>query len=102
MRRPPIERRRLRRRVSRVAEDALMARHREWMKSDRARSAYAKRSQTAEFPNAWLKERCGLRKFRVKGLRKARAELLWALLAYNVAVWTRLAWRRQQQCAAAA
>ena len=28
----------------------------------------------AEFPNAWLKERMGVRKFRVRGLRKARAE----------------------------
>ena len=35
----------------------------------------------------------GLRKFRGKGLHKARSELLWALLAYNVKHWIRLVWR---------
>lgn len=79
--------------VSRAAEDAVMKRHRKWMESERARAAYRRRSETAEFPNAWLKERFGVRKFRVRGLRKARAELLWAMLAYNVKQWVRLAWR---------
>lgn len=79
--------------VSRGAEDELMARHREWMQSERARAAYRRRSEVAEFPHAWLKERLGVRKFRVRGLRKARAELLWALLAYNVRQWVRLVWR---------
>ena len=58
----------------------------------RAKEAYRRRSEVAEFPNAWLKERFGVRKFRVRGLRKARSELLWAMLAYNVRVWIRLAW----------
>ena len=48
----------------------------------------------AEFPNACLKERMRLRKFRLRGLRKARSELLWAVLAYNVGHWIRLVWRR--------
>ena len=56
----------------------------------------------AEFPNAWLKERMGARKFRVRGLRKARAELLWTLLAYNIAQWIRLAWKPAARVAAAA
>jgi len=50
-------------------------------------------TERAEFPNAWLKERFGVRKFRVRGLRKARSELLWAMMAYNVRVWIRLAWK---------
>ena len=79
--------------LSRAAEDELMARHREWMQSERARELYRRRSEIAEFPHAWLKERFGVRKFRVRGLRKARAELLWALLAYNVQQWVRLVWR---------
>ena len=41
----------------------------------------------------WLKERFGVRKFRVRGLLKARAELLWATLAYSVAQWVRLVCR---------
>lgn len=71
------------------------------MESERAKEAYRRRSQVAEFPNAWLKERMGVRKFRVRGLRKARAELLWALLAYNIAQWIRLAWKPAARAAAA-
>ncbi len=63
------------------------------MGTERAKAAYRRRSETAEFPNAWLKQRLGVRKFRVKGLRKARSELLWAMPAYNVQQWIRLAWR---------
>ena len=53
--------------LSRSQEHAVMAKHRRWMESERAREAYRKRSATAEFPNAWLKERFGVRKFRVRG-----------------------------------
>ncbi len=53
-------------------------------------------SEVAEFPNAWLKERFGVRKFRVRGLRKARSELLWAMLAYNVRAWIRLVWQQPE------
>lgn len=88
--------------LSRGEEDALLARHRQWMESERAKAAYRRRSEVAEFPNAWLKERMGVRKFRVRGLRKARAELLWALLAYNIAQWIRLAWKPTARVAAAA
>ena len=88
--------------LSRGEEDALLERHRSWMESERAKAAYRRRSEVAEFPNAWLKERMGVRKFRVRGLKKARAELLWALLAYNIAQWIRLAWKPAARAAAAA
>ena len=88
--------------LSRAEEDALLARHRNWMETERAKAAYRRRSEVAEFPNAWGKERLGVRKFRVRGLRKARAELLWALLAYNIAQWIRLAWKPAARAAAAA
>lgn len=83
--------------VSRADEDAVLARHRVWMQTERAKAAYRRRSEVAEFPNAWLKERFGLRKFRLRGLRKARTELLWAVLAYNVRHWMRLVWRGPAQ-----
>lgn len=87
--------------VSRATEqDAVLARHRAWMETERARTAYRRRSEVAEFPNAWLKERSGLRKFRLRGLRKARLELLWAVLAYNVRQWMRLTWRGPTPCLA--
>ena len=82
----------------RTEEDGLMARHREWMETERAKAAYRRRAEVAEFPNAWLKERFGVRKFRVRGLRKARSELMWAMLAYNVRVWIRLAWKPEGEC----
>ena len=31
----------------------------------------------AEFVNAWLKEKLGLRRFHVRGLAKVRAEAMW-------------------------
>ncbi len=88
--------------LSRSEENAVMAKHRRWMESERGRAAYRKRSETAEFPNAWLKERLGVLKFRVRGLRKARSELLWGVLAYNIAAWIRLVWRRGPECGLAA
>jgi len=80
--------------VSRATEDPVMAAHRKWMDSEEAQAAYRRRAEVAEFPNACLKERMGLRKFRLRGLNKARLELLWAVLAYNVQHWIRLVWRR--------
>jgi len=79
--------------VSRATEDALRERHRAWMESERGREAYARRAETAEFPNARIKERMRLRKFRLRGRAKALTELLWAATAYNVWQWIRLLWR---------
>jgi hypothetical protein len=53
----------------------------------------------AEFPNAWIKEKMGLRKFRLRGKSKASTEALWASLTYNVMQWIRLAWRPAQAAA---
>lgn len=47
----------------------------------------------AEFPNAWIKEKLGLRQFRLRGLVKVRLEVLWAALTYNIQQWVRLSWR---------
>lgn len=56
-------------------------------------TALRQRSAVAEFVNAWLKEKLGLRRFRVRGLAKVRSEALWAALTYNVLQWIRLRWR---------
>jgi len=56
-------------------------------------AALRQRSAVAEFVNAWLKEKLGLRRFRVRGLAKVRAEAMWAALTYNVQQWIRLRWR---------
>jgi transposase len=56
-------------------------------------AALRQRSAVAEFVNAWLKEKLGLRRFHVRGLAKVRAEAMWAALTYNVQQWIRLRWR---------
>jgi transposase len=54
---------------------------------------YRKRSQLAEFPNAWIKEKFRLRQFHVRTLKKVTMESIWAALTYNIQQWARLRWR---------
>jgi transposase len=65
----------------------------EKMQTETAKSIYKQRGAVAEFPNAWIKEKLGLRQFRVRGLAKALMEVLWAALTYNIQQWIRLSWR---------
>jgi transposase len=78
----------------RLEERAEVAAFREKMATDEYRMIYRKRGAVAEFPNAWIKEKLGLRKFRVRGMAKAGIELLWACLTYNIMQWARLVWRK--------
>jgi hypothetical protein len=70
------------------------------MKTDAAKAVYRLRGAVAEFPNAWIKAKIGLRQFRVRGLRKVRCEALWAVLTHNIQHWIRLCWRRPQAATA--
>jgi len=63
------------------------------MREPAAQAVYGLRGAVAEFPHAWWKEKFGLRKFHVRGLAKARLELKWAALAYNIQQWFRLIWK---------
>jgi hypothetical protein len=63
------------------------------MQTTAAKAIYRQRGPVAEFPNAWLKAKLGLRQFHLRGLGKALLEVLWACLAYNLAQWVRLSWR---------
>jgi len=85
-----------RRSLVRTEEPPEVRRHREKMASESAREIYKQRSQVAEFPNAWIKEKFGLRRFRLRGLTKVRIEALWACLTYNICQWIRLCWRPKQ------
>jgi hypothetical protein len=78
----------------RLAEPADVAAFRKKMESAESKAIYRRRGEVAEFPNAWIKEKLGLRKFRVRGLVKAESELLWACLTYNIMQWVRLIWRQ--------
>lgn len=67
----------------------------EKMQTDSAKGIYKLRSQTAEFPNAWIKEKIGLRQFRLQGWKKVEMESLWACITYNIQRWIGLKWRPQ-------
>jgi transposase len=79
--------------VRRAELDPLVKSWIERMGTPEAKAIYRQRSQVAEFPNAWIKAKYCMRQFRLRGLRKAAMELLWACLTYNVQQWTRLCWR---------
>ena len=81
--------------VSRLeAESEVVARFRSKMASEEMRAVYQQRGQVAEFPFAWIKEKMGLRKFRVFGILKAEIEMVWACLTHNVMIWKRLVWSK--------
>jgi hypothetical protein len=71
------------------------------METEEAKAIYRQRGEVAEFPNAWNKEKIGLRKFSLRGKVKAGIELTWACLTYNAMLWIRLC-RGHELTAAAA
>jgi transposase len=81
--------------IVRGVDDPVVVAHKEKMETEEAKQIYRQRGAVAEFPNAWLKEKIGLRRFRLRGLIKVGMEVLWACLAYNIQQWIRLCWRPQ-------
>jgi transposase len=73
--------------ISRSEEPAATRAFKAKMATAEAQQIYAQRSRLAEFPHAWLKERCGLRQFRCRGRLKATLEATWAALSYNLTRW---------------
>jgi hypothetical protein len=85
-----------------IQEDPTVANFRKKMESEEARKIYKKRGPVAEFPNAWIKDKIKLRKYRLRGLIKAGIETMWACLAYNFKQWIRLTRPKTQALACAA
>jgi transposase len=81
--------------LSRLEYEAEVLSQKAKMKTVAAQEIYKQRAQIAEFPIAWLKEKIGLRRFRVRGLLKAELEALWACITHNLQQWVRLCWRPQ-------
>lgn len=71
------------------------------MRTEAAQKIYRLRGAVAEFPNAWLKSKLGLRQFYLRGLKKVRCEVLWACLTYNIQQWIRLRWKARLNLAQA-
>jgi transposase len=77
----------------RTEERPEVSAFRQKMQTPEAVQIYRQRSAVAEFPNAWIKDKLGLRQFRLRGLLKVGVEALWACLTYNIEQWIRLSWR---------
>jgi transposase len=73
--------------IARTPEPAVIAAFKAKMATAAAMEIYHQRSQIAEFPHAWIKQRCGLRQFRCRGLCKTACEATWAFLSYNLSRW---------------
>ena len=79
------------------AEDSpAVAAFKQKMTTPEAQQIYKQRAGVAEFPNAWIKDKIGLRQFRLRGRVKVGIEALWAGLTYNIQQWIRLLWRPQR------
>jgi transposase len=83
----------------RTEDSPLMAAFKAKMATEAAQQIYKQRAGVAEFPNAWIKDKLGLRQFRLRGRVKVGLEALWACLTYNIQQWIRLVWRPQRQAA---
>lgn len=78
----------------RAVESPEVQVYRQKMQSEQAQEIYRQRAPVAEFPNAWIKEKLGIRKFRLRSVAKVEVEVLWAGLTYNIQQWIRLCWRK--------
>lgn len=70
------------------------------MQTQQAQEIYRQRGAVAEFPNAWIKDKLGLRQFHLRGLLKVKLETLWVCLTYNIQQWIRLIWRVRRMASA--
>jgi len=85
--------------IWRVQDSQAVAAFKQKMATPEAQQTYKQRAGVAEFPNAWIKAKIGLRQFRLRGLVKVGMEALWVCLTYNIQQWIRLQWRPQRQAA---
>jgi hypothetical protein len=81
--------------IVRTEDSPVVAAFKAKMRTEAAQAIYKQRAGVAEFPNAWIKAKIGLRQFRLRGLAKVGLETLWACLTYNIQQWIRLVWRPQ-------
>jgi len=73
-----------------VGDHPAVEAFRQNMSQEEKQKAYKKRAAVSEIVNGWLKEKMGLRRFRLRGKKKARIEVLWACLSYNISQWIRI------------
>jgi hypothetical protein len=65
--------------IWRVEDSEAVAAFKQKMATPEAQQTYQQRSQVAEFSNAWIKAKIGLRQFRLRGLVKVGIKALWCV-----------------------
>lgn len=86
--------------VTRAVQAPEVEAFKQKMQTPEAKAVYRQRGAIAEFPNAWIKDKLGLRQFHLRGLVKVGLESLWVCLTYNIQQWIRLVWRTRQTAGA--
>lgn len=81
--------------VVRVEDSPEVKAFRTKMETEEAKTIYKKRGAVAEFPHLCIKERFGLRRFSLRGLKKVKIESLWLALTFNIQQWIRLRGKSQ-------
>jgi transposase len=71
------------------ASDELLHKHRQWMKTDEARTLYARRKEMIEPTFGIIKDQMNARRFLLRGLANVRAEFTLLATAFNL----RTLWR---------
>jgi transposase len=76
------------------SSDVLLLKHRQWMRSDEARSLYARRRELSEPTFGILKDQMNARRFLLRGLTNVKAEFNLLATAFNLRtlwrVWAKL------------
>jgi len=67
-----------------TSSDALLLKHREWMRSEEARALYARRREISEPTFGILKDQMNARRFLLRGLANVRAEFNLLATAFNL------------------
>jgi len=80
----------------RAEDSAEVKKFRTKMETEAAKAIYKKRGAVAEFPHLWIKEKFGMRRFSVRGLKKVNIEGLWLAVTFNIQQWIRLCWKPQR------
>jgi transposase len=76
--------------------DMLIRKHRQWMKTEEARSLYAWRKQLIEPVFGIIKEQIGVRRFLLRGLVNVKAEFTLLATAFNLKMLARV-WSQKKQ-----
>lgn len=72
--------------------EAVLRHHREWMATQEAKAAYRRRKELSEPSFGIIKEQMGFRRFLLRGLNNAKAEVIMVATAFNLRTLYRV-WR---------